>query len=371
MNCGPGIGGRALRSGFRLGLVCLGGLGTWTVLASGSPPGSAVEQPVETPQSPVGECDPPAINGVYALGFQGRPYRFLRPYLENPDLDGLSLRAGWSEVEPAEGAYDWSLFDPVIAHAVRHAKKVMLRVLPGARTPEWVYAAGAARFEFVDGNRYHDTYGRTLAMPVPWDPVYLSKWERFIAAFGAKYADHPAVTIVAVTGPAVGGEMHLADKRNAAAWHAVGYSNASLIDSWKRTIDAFRAAFPCRHLTVALAKPVDFGRPAEVVDAVVRHCALRRVGLQGNWLSAKTSPSFHSYAQVARHSAAAPVGFQMLCSASRGRFGGKLSQAIDSALNAQASFLELYRLDLARYPQDVAFAHARLTRRATSRPGEP
>ncbi len=316
---------------------------------------SDAESPADLPSS-----DAAALNGVYVLGLEGASAAVLAPYLSNPDVDGFSLRAGWSDVEPADDAYDWSQFDAVIEAAAAHGKKVMLRVLPGLRTPEWVYEAGAARFEFVDDNPNRPTYGEVVSMPLPWDPVFLTKWSDLVAAFGARYAANPAVTLVAMTGPAAGGEMHLGDKSNADRWHDLGYSNELLIDTWKLTIDAFSAAFPNQHRTVAVANPVLFDNPAEVRAAVAAYCAESGCGLQGNWLAAKTSPTGDLYQQIANHAAAAPVGFQMLCSATQERFGGELMTAVDLALEAGASFLEVYRVDVAEFPDAIAYAHEQL-----------
>ena len=315
----------------------------------------AEEQPAESPENGA-----PSINGVYVLSLEGHSESDLEPYLNNPDVDGFSLRAGWAEVEPLEGSYDWSLFDAVIPYAADHGKKIMLRIIPGVRAPEWVYEAGAARFDFVDDNPEHPTYGQVVSMPLPWDPVFLEKWFDLVAVFGARYADDPAVTIVAITGPATGGEMHLGDKNNPDRWHALGYSNELLIATWELTVDAFVAAFPHQHGSVAIANPVWFDNPHEVRETVGAYCAQVGGGVQGNWLSAATLPESPLYQQVASQAAITPVGFQMLCSAQQERFGGPLSTAIDLGLDAGASFLEFYRPDITAFPDDIAFAHQQL-----------
>jgi hypothetical protein len=229
-------------------------------------------------------------------------------------------------------------------------------------SPNWVYVAGAVPFNYIDDNPNHSTYGQWVSMPIPWDPVFLSEWTELVTALGAHYAGNPAVKIVAITGPAAGGEMHLGDKDNSEAWHAVGYSNALLIDAWTVTIEAFRAAFPGQHLTLAVANPVQFDNPDEVRLAVGTYCAAAGCGLQGNWLTASTPPDSELYQQVAGHSVYAPVGFQMLCSATQvERFGGPLSTAISLGLAAGASFLEFYPVDITTFPDDIAYAHQQLT----------
>ncbi len=325
----------------------------------GSTGDGMTDGPEDAPTAPPNVGVPP-INGVYTLNLEGCSENVLAPYLDNPNLDGFSLRAAWSDIEPAHGSYDWSLFDAVVDHAASHGKKVMLRILAGTRTPEWVYTAGAARFDFVDDNPYHSTYGEIISMPVPWDPIFLTHWFEVVTAMGARYADHPAVVLVAITGPATAGEMHLGDKDNSEAWHAVGYSNEVLIETWKLTIDAFVTAFPEQYRLVAVANPVSFDNPAQVREAVAAYCAQKGCGIQGNWLAANTAPDGTLYQQVADFAAVNPVGFQMLCSATQERFGGELSTAIDLALDAGASFLELYKLDITTFADDVAYAHEEL-----------
>jgi hypothetical protein len=325
------------------------------VTGGDAPPAQADDPPPDAPGS-----EALSINGVYALGVEDCSPSVIESYVANPDVDGLSLRAGWSEVESVEGSFDWSVFGPALAQAESHGKKVMLRVLAGVNAPDWLYAAGAAQFTFVDDNPNHETYGQPVTMPVPWDPIFLAKWLDFVAAFGAEYAGNPNVTLVAVTGPAAGGEMHLGDKGNADAWHALGYTNGLMIETWELTIDAFVAAFPQQHLSVAMSNPVLFDNPAEIRAAVAAYCAQAGDGIQGNWLAAKTPPDNDLYQQVASMSAVVPVGFQMLCSAAQERFGGTLATAIDLALQANASFLEIYRGDIAAYPEDIAFAHEQL-----------
>ena len=332
-----------------------------------TPSEPAPPPPTPPPPTPPPPASPPTrkaietINGVYVLGLEDRPAASLNPLLADPAIDGLSLRAGWIDVEPREGSYDWSLFDSGLAAAVEYGKKVMLRVLPGVKTPAWVYEAGAAQFEFVDVNPYHETSGQTLHMPVPWDPVYLEKWRQFVAAFGAAYAGHPNVTIVAISGPAAGGEMHLGDEGAADRWCAVGYSDTTLVDTWKQAIDAFTAAFPRQHLTIAIAHATAFGDPDNVVEQVVRCCAEAGCGIQGNWLAARTEPQNPLYRRVAAFAAIRPVGFQTLSAAGIPRFGGNLRPAVNLALKAHASYLELYLADLSTFPEDVAYAHEQLT----------
>jgi hypothetical protein len=312
------------------------------------------------PTGPSGRLIGAAIDGVYVLGLEGLSTTQLAPFLANPDVDGFSLRAPWSTIEPTEGTFDWSTFDAIIPNAAQSGKKIMLRVLPGTNTPDWVYQAGAARFSYVDDNPQHTTFGQNVSMPVPWDAVWLAKWMRLTTTFATKYANNPAVQIIAVSGPADGGEMHLGDASNATGWQSVGYSTTALINAWTQTIDAFTAAFPVQHLSVAIANPVSFDDPATVVQGVIAHCQQVGVGIQGNWLSAKTTSDDPLYQDVVAFSTHGIVGFQMLSPSSSPRFGGDLMTAVQLAINAHAIFLEIYKPDVTQDATTINFAHQQL-----------
>jgi hypothetical protein len=71
------------------------------------------------------------------------------PELNAAYVDGLSWRFGWQRIEPQEGQFSWSTIDQVLEVSSRAGKKVMLRVVAGINSPEWVYRAGAKPFEFI------------------------------------------------------------------------------------------------------------------------------------------------------------------------------------------------------------------------------
>lgn len=302
----------------------------------------------------------PGPSGLYVLGLEGRKPEYVEAFLRNPSVDGISLRVGWDQIEPEEGRFDWSVFDAIIPAAKLAGKKLMLRVYTGARSPAWIYERGAERYAFIDDNENHRTYGQVLQMPAPWDPVYQSYLRQLVAVFGEEYADNPTVRIVAVTGGGVYDEMHLPDKQDVDRWHSASYSDDLLIATWVGLVNHYRAVFPYQLLTVAVAAPVQFDHPEIVVGEVACHCDSVGVGLQGNWLSARTDPEWWLYEMVAAHES--PVGFQELCPANQDRFGGSLGDAVKRAQAAGAVFLELSATDFQNFPAETAAAHEVLTR---------
>jgi hypothetical protein len=49
----------------------------------------------------------------------------------DPDVDGIGMRQRWADLEPAEGVYDWTYLDNVIARAAAAGKAVLLRIGTG------------------------------------------------------------------------------------------------------------------------------------------------------------------------------------------------------------------------------------------------
>src|SRR5205807_7460217 len=49
----------------------------------------------------------------------------------DPDVDGISVRQNWADLQPTEGVYDWRYLDNVIARAAAAGKPVLLRVITG------------------------------------------------------------------------------------------------------------------------------------------------------------------------------------------------------------------------------------------------
>jgi Beta-galactosidase len=74
------------------------------------------------------------------------------PYVyRDPDVDGISVRQNWGDLERTEGVYDWTYLDNVTARAAAAGKAVLLRVgtgggdiAVGGNCPTWVMDAVAA-----------------------------------------------------------------------------------------------------------------------------------------------------------------------------------------------------------------------------------
>ena len=55
------------------------------------------------------------VRGVFSLSPAGVATR--ESVLSNPNVDGISIRQDWKDLEPSEGSYNWSFLDSEVARA--------------------------------------------------------------------------------------------------------------------------------------------------------------------------------------------------------------------------------------------------------------
>jgi hypothetical protein len=59
---------------------------------------------------------------------------------DNPWVRGVALQIHWADLEPSEGAPDWTELDDLFAKATKSGKWVQLLVFPGFFSPPWALA---------------------------------------------------------------------------------------------------------------------------------------------------------------------------------------------------------------------------------------
>lgn len=317
-----------------------------------------------------------SVQGIYALGSVGNP--FDQEILENPYVDGLTIRIRWKDLEPARDQYDWSFLDLVMEQARAFGKRASVSVAAGKNTPDWVYQSGAQSFTFIDPNPYHkNTFCTELRIPIPYDPIFLREWKDLIQALGLRYKSHPALTKVRISGiDTSSAELILPHSSGKAIpncdktsndiqnWINAGYTATLIKNTWLDIANAFQAAFPDKALSAAfspngLPKINDFGQ----YDAKLRLnediLNLGRASLgpffipQNNGLSARWE-----YGMVRNAAADGIVGFQMLWFVTgdgtyrmNGRVPGNqqtiFEEAVKRGIDAGGSYLEIYKQDIA------------------------
>ena len=181
----------------------------------------------------------------------------------DPDVDGISVRQNWGDLELTEGIFDWSYLDSVTAMAAAAGKKVLLRIgtgggdiARGGSCPTWVMDAVALE-PLPPSQKFYafNDNGRPVTIAVFWDSVWLAKKTAMITALGARYASNPAVKIVGASFANANSEDWAVPHTppEVAAWFAAGYTSAKMLDAGRQIIDVTMAAFPNQYITLAVA----------------------------------------------------------------------------------------------------------------------
>lgn len=128
-----------------------------------------------------------------------------------PGLSTVYLRVPWAFVEPQEGKFNWALLDTPAQRWIAKGKQVAFRITCSENwirfaTPEWVKQAGAKGVFYKFGEGPAEDGG--CWDPDFLDPVFIEKFDHFLAAMAARYANNPHVAFVDVGSFGLWGEAH-------------------------------------------------------------------------------------------------------------------------------------------------------------------
>jgi PKD repeat protein len=327
-------------------------------------------------------------DGVYSLGNLGQTIP--SAVLTDASVTGVALRAAWNAIETGDGVYDWSYLDSQVGAAASAGKRVSISVLPGIYAPAWLYADGAQSFGFVD-----TTSPSTQTIPIPWDPIYLAKWQQFIHDLGVRYGGNSSVSHVKTTGinaetpelvlpqstgvSASNGTTTWTTTNDVADWQAAGYTRVKILAAWQTIGDAWSQAFPQKQMALEIVgkglPPLDDngnvmagttgdgqGVAAIIKNAIASYGAqfiAQNDGLSDWWISQ----------QVSSLSNQVTIGFQMLSRVTNDPsywmnngtpidIGTELQKAIDSGVQAGARYLEIYAIDVTNTSLTTQIANA-------------
>lgn len=288
--------------------------------------------------------------------------------LRAANLDGILLEVPWTTAEASEGSFSWTAADSIVSQAAVAGKKVSLILTTGWRTPNWVYAAGAQKFNFIwDQAGWGPALCSIASIPVPWDAIYQAKLDAFVAAAGAHFGNNPAIASVKITGltsktqenflPATvkeaitNGKTSCTGYDDVANWQTAGYTPLKVEAAWQTMLDMFARAFPQTKLEAMLIRggfpPIDDNgnryTPDYRVDSPVTDDFAStgasdypaQFALQNDGLT--TAPVWTTEAAYAAHIL---TGYQEGTA-----LGTKTPTAISLALAAGASYLEFYEAD--------------------------
>jgi hypothetical protein len=310
------------------------------------------------------------IDAVHAPIIRGHPVIQLdSSMLTDKNVNSFLIPLAWSVVETADGIFDWTTLDSLIAQAAGVNKTVVLDIMPGWDSPSWLYAAGARSFNFLwDQKNWGPGLCTIATIPVPWDTIYMQKWSALINALGARYSTNKTVIGVKLTGiSSESAETNLPHSVNKKIsdgttnctgydyvinWQAAGYNRTLIESTWLAFAQAYEQAFPTAAL-ISVMQPEGFppidqlgnifssrtgGDPIATSDILATGVAdfpgqfgIQNSALASTWIW----PLEESYASQAI------TGYQTLSA-----LGATLPAAMILATAGGADYLELYEADL-------------------------
>lgn len=262
-------------------------------------------------------------------------------------VGGVSWIFGWNQIETAPGVYNWSSVDTAIAASAGSGRKTMLRIDGGASSPSWVPDQLTFSFQPMGPQPY-----QTVTMPKTWSTTYLSDFETFIRAYGARYSHDSRVTRVEMSGGGYQGEMALPQWQG---WIGAGYSDALMTSAWQQIIGTYHAAFPNKQLGMDYGEPLQVYYHSNIDPAVLAYArTFTNVNFQQNGLKSTTSQNWSVFKTLLSLSSATRIGWQL--------WGGNnsasyLMSAFKVAIASHASYVEVYRNDCVNPANAAALAY--------------
>ncbi len=264
----------------------------------------------------------------------------------NPHVSGVLLMANWKTLQPKQNVFFWSNLDEAVELAHKHGRFYKLKIQPGTSTPEWVYKLGAEIFKTKGSNPYRkDTYQKEIALPVPWDPVYLKAFADLVAAVGERYADDPLCAGIVLTGANYqSGESHLPKlPEDREKWNKLNYMK-HLPGAYDSLIAIWAKAFPEQQLCLHVSVPIS--RDDGLLDGVIERAAARypeRFTLQNCQLNGKRdNQSMYSYGLIQQYVGKLSVGYQSVAYIGSER-QGDTQVSIYNYVRGRGEYWEIWR----------------------------
>src|SRR5262245_444509 len=345
--------------------------------------------------------------GVFCLLPSGRAGN--STVFNNPDVDGISIRQSWEQMNPADGIYDWTYLDSQIGRATTAGKMISLRIGTGSggatdsggSVPDWVMALVTKTFQFIDTN----SGGITRTIPAFWDTAFKRKKNKMIAALGARYGSNQSIKIVfvgfanaqstdwSVPDSVIVDGLGASGSSERSRWLALGYIAEKVINAGcpasgtTGVIDAAALAFPEATIVYSV------GRTSSAPDApsmngldstndYVAQTVLdkamakygNRIAIQKDSLSKKTADNQPYSAQPADnqwtiiYNNPTCAGAQMLWNcfgdAAYRMNGGVaddpatiLTAAVNAGVEYNTQYQEIYQTDVINLPVVISYAH--------------
>lgn len=283
---------------------------------------------------------------VFALMDPGESSVSMAQYAAMATVDGLVYRARWRDLEPTAGNYDWTTLDAAFDAVQARGKQLTVHIgTSGGAWPDWLASIGAVTYS------YAGPLG-TVTDPLPWDGVFLARFDSFVAALAAHIqgrGDMGRLNAVSVGAPVA--EMSLVGCQNNALG-GFAYSRASYQSAWTTTIGSYRNRFGAAAVLVsapvsAICLPDSDGSAfysAVMTSAATTTGNLAIFATDLNALGSRRVSQLDVSLRQQFH-----INLQAIWSATNdpsNRMAGTLKDAVCQGLRLGAGYFEIYKGDL-------------------------
>ena len=318
--------------------------------SGGTPAPTASVTPSPTPTitptpTPAATPTPIASGQVFALTDPGETTASRQAYLAKSEVDGVAWRGLWKVLEPSDGTYAWTTLDAALDATSAAGKKITVHIFAsGGGWPAWLTAAGAATYSGTS------MFG-SINDPVPWDPVYLARYQRFMAQLATHIAGRGQtglVRVVSVAAPVA--EMSLAGCSGGVLGTpptSVSYSRSQYLSAWTTSASAVLTAFPST--TVVVSAPVTQICLPDGDGSAFYGDVMRTVPGAQIFVADLNALGSQRYGQVPADIRSRALFTQTIWSSTNdpsNRMQGTLSAAVCSGRALGARYFELYKSDL-------------------------
>jgi len=311
----------------------------------------------------------PQTTGIFAVNPISRSGTITSSILTNKYVKGIFVALNWNSIEATEGIYNWTLIDSVLEQAAASEKLVTIGVMAGYNIPSWVYTDGAKSFKFLwDKPTTTPAICSVQSIPVPWDPVFLAKWQAFVGALGARYSSNTTLVSVMLYGlnfhsvetslPASNGQklssgtISCTGYNYPALWQTAGYTRTNVENALFTMQSDFQAAFPHTQLLAGLNPtgfpPIDQNgsiiaeQTADLqVPADLMASGAVALGPQYSAGDGGLSANGLAWTLLTQYASTINTGYQTTLA-----LGSKLPTAINAATTAGSRWLQLYPTDI-------------------------
>lgn len=253
----------------------------------------------------------------------------------NSNITGVVVRTWWKHVQPTSAqSFDWSYFDKGVSLAKQYNKKIAITIVAGTRSPDWIYSAGANKFNISGAG----------AMPCPWDPVFQSYWQQFVLALGARYDGEAVVAYITMGGLGRTEECDLCKNQKDVNELKADGGVQVWIQAGETIAGYYSAAFPTTPFVYADGQPI----PGDTSDygTIVDYCVNTYgsfFGIKSDGLRANYAKNSYGGQEIPLLSPDHPVGFQDVRTFDDPT---KLQGALNVGIDLGAHYIEVYTKDV-------------------------